>query len=142
MKHLENAVDKIYNSGAFKKTLEELNINDAFSFYLELGEALYSEEYNAPLSRAALYEFMYKKFPKTKKSLTVDFLNNNRKAVLPKCFLDSDKDTKNLHKMISKTESFAGKKFRLVFAAGCVFAITECEVTEITSLISEFSLQD
>jgi len=106
-----------------------------------MGEDLYKREYNEPLSRASLYEFMYEKFPEMKKSLTVDFLKNNRKAVLPECFSDSESNTKQIHKFLSKHPDFSGKKFRIVFASGCVFAVTEQNVTEITGIIREISLQ-
>ena len=142
LKHLENAVDRIYNSGAFNKTLENIKIDNAFDFYMELGDKLYKKEYSAPLSRTALYEFMYENFPKMKKSLAVDFLNNNRKAALPECFTDSSENAKQIHKLLSKHEKFNGKKFRLIFASDCIFSVTEDSVTEVTELIREFSLQD
>lgn len=141
IKKLENAVDRIYNSNAFSETLNDLKINDAFEFYLEMGEELYKKEYGEPLSRASLYEFMYEKFPEMKKSLTVDFLKNNRKAVLPECFSDYEPNAKHIHKFLSKHPDFSGKKFRIVFASGCVFSVTEHGVTEITDIIREISLQ-
>ena len=142
IKRLENAVDRIYNSGAFAETLNSLTIENPFEFYLNIGSELYKKEYHAPLSRSSLYEFMYEKLPEMRKSLTVDFLKNNRKAVLPECFSDSSENAKQIHKFLAKHEKFIVKKFRLVFAADCIFAITDEGVSEITDIIREFSLQD
>ncbi|MBQ2968091.1 MAG: DUF4080 domain-containing protein [Clostridia bacterium] len=131
LKKVENAVDRIYNSGAFSETIALLNPENPFVFYKQLGEDLYREEFEAPMSRNDLYVFMYKHFPEHKKSLVIDFLKNNYKAKLPEIFTDEYPDAKQLHKKLSKSDTFKDIKFRLVFAADSVFAISENCVTEI-----------
>ena len=75
---------------------------------------------------------MYNLYPETKKSLVVDFLQNNHKAKLPEIFEDANENAKQLHKKLAQSEAFQNKKFRLIFAADCVFAVTENSVTELS----------
>ena len=132
LKKIENAVDRIYNSGAFTNTLQQICANEPFDFYRKIGEKLYEAERIAPLSRSDLYVFMYNLYPETKKSLVVDFLQNNHKAKLPEIFEDANENAKQLHKKLAQSEAFQNKKFRLIFAADCVFAVTENSVTELS----------
>ena len=131
LKKIENAVDRIYNSGAFSNTLQQICANNPFDFYRKIGESLYKKEISAPLSRSDLYVFMYELYPETKKSLVIDFLQNNHKAKLPAIFEDANENAKQLHKKLAQSEMFQNIKFRLIFAADCVFAVTEEQVTEL-----------
>ncbi len=135
LKKMEIAFDRIYNSGAFTHTLRDLNLKDPFTFYMDLGQKLYKTEYTAPLSRSGLYIFMCEYAPQTKKSLAVDFLTYNRKAMLPDIFLDNVPNAKELHKKLSALPQFQNLRFRLVFTAGCAFAVTDKEVIEVTDII-------
>ena len=137
LKNLESAVDRLYNSGAFKNTLDNLTMENPFEFYMELGQKLFEAEYNAPLSRTALYEFMYKIIPEHKKSLTIDFIKNNRKAKLPECFADEPHSQKDYHKILASISEFKDIKFRLIFASGSVFAITERDVIDVTDILQK-----
>ncbi len=131
LKKMEIALDRIYNTGAFRNTLQQICDSNPFAFYKKIGEKLYEKELSAPLSRSDLYVFMYELFPEAKKSLVVDFLQNNHKAKLPNILEDTNENAKQLHKKLVQSDMFRNKKVRLVFAAECVFAVTEEMVTEL-----------
>lgn len=135
IKRLENAVDRVYNSGAFKKTLNELPLDDPFDFYMNLGNLLYEKEMSAPISRTNLYEFMYEILPDMKKSLSIDFIKNNRKAKLPVCFSDEPYNHKEHRKLLSQSDEFKDKKFKLIYASDCVFLVSDDLVEDVTHLV-------
>lgn len=122
LKKTENAVDRIYNSGAFKNTLAKLECDDNFDIFKKIGIKLSEKEKSGPVSRIDLYVFMYALFgDEIKEELVIDFLLNNSKAPLPDIFKDGDADLKALHKELSKSEEFKDIKFRLESACGKVF---------------------
>ncbi len=137
LKKTEDAVERFYNSGAFSKTLSEIKLQDPYLFYKSLGEKLCETENKAPLSRAGLYTFLYeqiKDVPNIKQSLVTDFLTHNRKAPVPDVFLDSVEDAKKLHKKLAALPQFKDIRFRLVFAAGRAFAVSDNAVEDVTDL--------
>ncbi len=142
LKNLENAVDRIYNSGAFKDTLDSLSIENPFRFYMELGEKLFKAEYHEPLSRTNLYEFLLEFIPEHKKSLTIDFIKNNRKAKLPECFADEPHSQKEFHKILTSMPDFKDIKFRLIYASNSIFAVSENDVKDVTDILQNTSLQN
>ncbi|MBR4030065.1 MAG: hypothetical protein IKJ06_01555, partial [Clostridia bacterium] len=95
----------------------------------------YEKEMSAPISRTNLYELMYKILPDMKKSLTIDFLKNNRKAKLPVCFEDEPYNHKEHRKILAESPMFKDKKFKLIYASDCVFLVSDDLVTDVTNLL-------
>ena len=124
LKKTEKAVDRIYNSGAFKNTLTKLEKDDSFTLFMSIGEALSEKEKEGPVSRVDLYEFMFSLFgDDIKEELVADFLLNNPKAPLPEIFKDNYTDLKKLHKELAKDEKFKDVKFRLESVCGKVYVL-------------------
>lgn len=130
IKNTEKAVDRIYNSGNFKNTLENLEQENMFEIFMEIGEKLYQKEKQGPVSNTGLYEFLYEMFGKRiKLSLALDFMENNRKSKLPD-FLDEEiPDLKEKHKQLYKNPLYKDKKVRIVKTCDKYFIITDDEVT-------------
>lgn len=141
LKNLENAVDRIYNSGAFKETLSNLSLENPFQFFMQLGKKLFEAEYDEPLSRTNLYEFLLEFIPEHKKSLTIDFVKNNRKAKLPECFADEPYSQKEFHKILVSMPEFENVKFRLIYASNLILAVSETDVIDVTDILQNASLQ-
>lgn len=139
LKNMEKALDRIYNSGAFRHTLEALDDQDPFDLFFKLGQALSEQEAQGPISRIGLYEFVYQMFGDSiKKALTVDFLESNHKAPLPACLIDDCPNLKQLHHRLLQLPQYQEKKVRLVAAAHSFFAVYNHQVEEVTSVIKSF----
>lgn len=133
LKKTEKAVDRIYNSGAFKCTLEKLENVNVFTLFNNIGLKLDEKEKTGPVSRIELYDVMYELFgDSVKQELVIDFLLNNPKAPLPGLLRDEGTDLKKLHKKLAKTEKFKDVKFRLESACEKVFVIYDGKVEIIT----------
>lgn len=126
IKRTENAVDKIYNSGSFKRTVEKMNSDNMYKLYEKIGERLFLEEYTAPLSKNKLYEVLLDILGmEFKEVLALDFLDNNKKANLPEIFTDKIPNLKELHKKIKMLNDFKDKKIRLTVICGKTYIICE-----------------
>lgn len=124
LKKTEKAVDRIYNSSAFKYTLEKLENVNAFTLFNKIGLKLDEKEKAGPVSRIELYDLMYELFgDDVKEELVTDFLMNNPKAPLPQPFSDVGTDMKKFHKMLAKTDKFKDVKFRVEAACGKFFVV-------------------
>ena len=122
----EKAVDRLYNSGAFKRCINFVQEKDMYSFFENIGKKLFKIEYNAPLSRTGLYTALLKILGEEyKEALALDFLDNNKKAYLPEEFTDEIPDIKELHNKIKKLEQFRNKKIRLTAFCGKTYVICE-----------------
>ncbi len=132
IKNTEKAVDRIYNSKAFKETLSALDLKEPFAFFERLGAKMWKYEKEAPLSRTRLYEIVLEEVGEGFKStLAFDFLKNNLKASLP-VFLKDEESTFEVFDKIRKTEKYKGKKIRVEKSGGKFFVICANEVEEIT----------
>ncbi len=136
LKITEKAVDRIYNSGAFKNTIKKAESYDMYSFFEKIGKKLFEYEYNAPLSRSGLYSALLKILGNDyKEALALDFLENNKKSYLPEEFVDEIPNIKELHNKIKKVEQFKNKKIRLTAFCGKTYVICEDGNFDITTLI-------
>ncbi len=132
----EKAVDRIYNSGAFKNTVKKAERYDMYSFFEKIGIKLFELEYDAPLSRSGLYSAMLKILgAEYKEVLALDFLENNKKAYLPKEFTDEIPNIKELHNKMKKLEQFNNKKIRLTACCGKTYVICEDGYFDVTEVI-------
>lgn len=126
IKRTENAVDKIYNSGSFKRTVKNLKSDNMFGLYEKIGEKLFIEESISPISKNKLYEVMLDILGKDfKEVLALDFLDNNKKATLPDVFTDEIENIKDLHKKVKGLDEFKNKKIRLTAVCGKTYVICE-----------------
>lgn len=81
LKLVEKAVDNIYNTGAFKRTVKKLTSADPFDAFLKMSE-VFSD--GKSISRFSLYDELYKMFgEKIKKELTLDFIESGKSRPVP-----------------------------------------------------------
>ncbi len=133
IKNTEKAVDRIYNSGAFKETLSALDLKEPFSFFEKLGEKMWEFEKNAPLSRRKLYELVLEAAGGEYKSvIAFDFLKNNLKASLPE-FLSDNESTFEFFDEIRKTDRYKGKKIKVEKSDNKFFVICGNNVEVISN---------
>lgn len=84
LKDIENAVDKFYNSGAFKRTIKILTEKNPFSFFEKLADMLKNAEKNGSLPRYKLYNILYEfGGEKVAEPIALDFLQSNKDRPLP-----------------------------------------------------------
>lgn len=128
LKNTEKAVDRIYNSGAFKRTLDSFETESPFDFFEKLGVLLREREREAPLSRGNLYRLMLDTLGDEYKSIIAhDFLENNYKSSLPD-FLSDGESTFEFFDEIRKTPEYKGKKIRVEKAGETYFVICGKEI--------------
>ena len=126
IKLTEKAVDRIYNSGSFNRTVKKAEQEDMYTFFETIGKELYNIEYNAPLSKSGLYCAMLKILGNNyKEALALDFLDSNKKAYLPEEFTEEIPNIKELHNKIKKIEQFKNKKIRLTAFCGKTYIVCE-----------------
>jgi len=126
IKLTEKAVDRIYNSGSFNRTVKKAEQEDMYTFFETIGKELYNIEYNAPLSKSRLYCAMLKILGNNyKEALALDFLDSNKKAYLPEEFTEEIPNIKELHNKIKKIEQFKNKKIRLTAFCGKTYIVCE-----------------
>lgn len=87
LKYVEDACDKYYNSGRFKKTLDKFVIVDPFDFYFELGKMIFGKNLSLFDKIEILYDFLCKKFDSelVKSIMTIDYMETNNSRILPNC---------------------------------------------------------
>ena len=125
LKRCENAVDRIYNSKAFENTLKL--IEKPFETFSDIGEKLWQKEKEAPLSKTALYVFLYEYFgEKSKLSLVFDFMTNNEKTSLPEKLYEPLE--KEVFKEFCQKEEYKGKKIRVEKVGECYLILCEKEI--------------
>jgi len=124
LKKVEKAVDKVYNSGAFKNTLDKLSYISPFELFKQIGLNIFNKEKQGPISRTELYVTLYEAFgSEIKRELVVDFLINNPKSNLPEVFSDDRDDLKEIHKILAKSEKYKDVKFRIAASCGEIFVV-------------------
>lgn len=129
LKKVEKAVDKIYNSGAFKETLKTLKHHSPFEIFKQIGFEIYQREKSGPVSKNGLYEIMYATFgDKIKQPLVLDFLKNNPKANLPVCLADNRGDLKDIYKELVKSDIYKDVKIRVAAACGKIFVVNSGKI--------------
>ena len=110
LKRCENALDRIYNSGAFESTLKL--IENPFETFVDIGEKLWQKEKDAPISKTGLYVFLFEYFgEKSKLSLVIDFMRSNPKTALPDKL--KEEVDKELFKELCSKEEYTGKRIRV-----------------------------
>ncbi len=84
LKDIENAVDRIYNSKAFARSIKKLTENKPFLTFEALAEKIKNAEKDGSIPRYALYEILYDfGGDKIIEELAFDFLQNNKDRPLP-----------------------------------------------------------
>ena len=125
LKRCENAVDRIYNSKAFENTLTL--IEKPFETFEEIGEKLWQKEKEAPLSKTALYVFLYEYFgEKSKLMLVKDFLQNNEKTTLPEGLKETVE--KDVFRDFCQREEYMGKRIRVEKVDDCYLILCEKDI--------------
>ena len=82
LKLVDQAVDNINNSGAFKRTLNKLITENAFEVYEKISVIF---DTNKAMSRFDIYEELYKMFGECIfTELCLDFIENNKNRPMPK----------------------------------------------------------
>lgn len=80
LKEIDKAVDKLYNSQSFVKTLQKLYKGDAFEMFFELCKVLKTDN----IKKADIYSALYKNYGDTIiNELIFDFILNNKDTKLP-----------------------------------------------------------
>ena len=119
------AVDKVYNSGSFEKTMELLTSNSPFEIFKTIGLEIYEKEKTGPISKIGLYEVLFNIFGEDIKfALVLDFLKSNPKANLPKYLADDRDDLKDIHKELVKCEKYKNLKIKVVAACGKLLVVS------------------
>jgi radical SAM superfamily enzyme YgiQ (UPF0313 family) len=140
LKKMEKAVDRIYNSGIFSRTLEALEQEDMFEVFLRIGQRLAQLEQKGPISREGLYTMLYNLYGESLlKPLAEDFLTHHKKAPLPESLAGSPpSNLKQLHKALIKLPPYQHQKVRLAAARQYYFAVTDGQVTDVSDLLTPF----
>lgn len=113
--YTEDAVDRLYNSGRFIKTLEflidECNI-EPFELFRSFGRFT-TEKRNIPLDEyiALVYNFFSSKTDRTRlrDMLVCDRLNSNPSGIIPDCLKIPDSRLKRIKKHLSENMKLGGK---------------------------------
>ncbi len=111
----ENAVDRLYNSGRFSKTLEYL-INEChiepFELFSSFGEFT-ADKKNIPLDEyiSLFYNFFGSKTDKIRlrDALVCDRLSSNPSGIIPSCLKIPDSRLKRIKKHLSENMKLSGK---------------------------------
>ena len=84
LKEAEEAVEKLYNSGAFARTLERLASAQPFRVFEALGRLLARAQAGGKLKRRELYPLLYSAYgEELRPALAEDFIRNNKSVPLP-----------------------------------------------------------
>ncbi len=129
LKRCENAVDRIYNSKAFENTLKL--IEKPFETFSDIGEKLWQKEKDAPLSKSALYVFLYEYLgEKSKLALVQDFMLNNEKTTLPEKLYEPLE--KEVFKEFCQKEEYMGKRIRVEKVGDSYIILCEKEIKVVS----------
>lgn len=124
LKNIENAVDKFYNSGAFKRSIEHLTAKFPFKAFSTLGEILAEAEKNGKIARHNLYELLYKAGGyEVLEKLALDFLENNTRPLPNFIKRDDFVDYKNRCLRFAKKYDISLKHIRIEPIFGKVFFV-------------------
>lgn len=113
--YTEDAVDRLYNSGRFRKTLDflidECNI-EPFELFRSFGRFT-AEKRNIPLDEyiSLVYNFFGSKTDKTRlrDMLICDRLSSNASGIIPSCLKIPDNRLKRIKKHLSENMKLGGK---------------------------------
>ncbi len=113
--YAEDAADRLYNSGRFRRTLEYL-VNecnfDPFELFESFGRFT-SDKSNIPLDEyiAMVYNFFGRKTDKTRlrDMLICDRLSSNPSGIIPECLKIPDTRLKRIKKHLSENMKLGGK---------------------------------
>ncbi len=84
LKEVEDAVDRLYNSGAFARSIEILTCQSPFAVFERLADSIKAAEQNGSLPRHQLYEVLHDFGGQTiAEALVLDFLQYNKDRPLP-----------------------------------------------------------
>lgn len=139
LKKTENAVDRVYNSGAFKNSLSLITGSDPFSFYESFGKVLFDM---GSISLWSLFDLLYEFIGDERlcQPLTIDFLTSGgttlpywaKRKELPNFKENCFKYIKALYKDENANNLY--KQFRFEAAAGRIFMLQRktLELMDIT----------
>ncbi len=131
LKRIESVVDRVYNSGKFKRTLEFIECDDMFCVFEKISDRLYEEEKTAPVSREGLYKIILELFPATRPHLAADYMESGAKLKLPD-FLDDNPSPTHLKKLRKRlAPQFGSARLNIFVSGGKTFVRYENKVTEV-----------
>lgn len=125
LKDIENAVDRFYNSGAFKRSIEHLTAGSPFKAFEKLGKILAHAEKDGKVARRNLYELLYKAGgEEILEKIALDYIEHNKDKPLPE-FIKRDEpaDFKSRCLQFAKKHNVSLKDVRFEPIFGKIFYI-------------------